>query len=118
KMCAVLQVSRSGYYKWLNRQASCSTTEDEIDLSIRKSFEASRQTYGSPRIALDLKNKGIKSSRSTVGRRMRKLGIRATRPKPWVSTTQSKHNDPVAPNLLNRNFEADVPATKWVSDIT
>ncbi|MFK8163466.1 MAG: IS3 family transposase [Lewinella sp.] len=118
KMSSVLGVSRSGYYKWLERGAPTKHVEDELDKSIKDSFEESRHTYGSPRIAQDLENKGIKTSESTVARRMNMLEISPKRPKRWVRTTQSDHDDPVAENLLNRNFEADRPATKWVSDIT
>lgn len=118
KMSSVLGVSRSGYYKWLKRGAPSKHVEDELDISIKASFERSRQTYGSPRIAQDLANEGIKSSKSTVARRMQVLKISPKRPKRWVRTTQSKHDNPVAENLLDRDFEAARPATKWVSDIS
>lgn len=118
KMSSVLGVSRSGYYKWLDRGAPSKPVEDDLDRSIKDSFEDSYQTYGSPRIAQDLANKGIKTSEPTVARRMNLLGISPVRPKRWVTTTQSDHDNPVAENLLNRDFEADIPATKWVSDIT
>lgn len=117
KMCRLLGVSRSGFHKWFKRGVT-SLTEDDLDQAISQSYEASRQTYGSPRIAQDLENKGIKTSKSTIARRMQTLKISARRPKGWVLTTQSKHDNPVAPNLLDRNFDADVPATKWVSDIS
>jgi len=117
KMCCVLGVSRSGFHKWFKRRAA-ESIGDDLDQGIIQSFETSRQTYGSPRIAQDLANKGIKISKATVARRMQALKISARRPKRWVVTTQSKHDNPVAPNLLARDFEADVPATKWVSDIT
>jgi transposase InsO family protein len=117
KMCRVLGVSRSGFHKWLRRGVT-KPVGDDLDQAIKQSFATSRQTYGSPRITQDLENKGIKISKATVARRMQTLKISARRPKRWVLTTQSKHNNPVAPNLLDRDFEADVPATKWVSDIS
>jgi len=118
KMSSVLGVSRSGYYKWLKRGAPSKHVEDELDISIKASFERSRQTYGSPGVAQDLANEGIKSSKSTVARRMQVLKISPKRPKRWVRTTQSKHDNPAAENLLDRDFEAARPATKWVSDIS
>lgn len=117
KMCRVLGVSRSGFHKWFRRGVT-KPVGDDLDQAIRQSFATSRQTYGSPRIAQDLENKGVKTSKATIARRMQALKISARRPKRWVLTTQSKHDNPVAPNLLNRDFEADVPATKWVSDIS
>lgn len=118
KMSTVLGVSRSAYYNWLKREAFSTGLEDELDEAIKASFEASHQTYGSPRIAQDLANKGIQTSEPTVARRMKKLGISPRRPKRWVRTTQSNHDDPGAGNILNRDFEAELPATKWVSDIS
>ena len=118
KMSSVLGVSRSGYYKWLKRGAPNEHTEHTLDESIKTSFNKSRQTYGSPRIAKDLARQGIKSSASTVARRMNLLRISPKRPKRWVRTTQSAPDNPVAANLLDRDFNADRPATKWVSDIT
>jgi transposase InsO family protein len=118
KMSTVLGVSRSGYYKWLKKGAPSNDLEDDLSKSIKDSFEGSRQTYGSPRITQDLANKGIKTSASTVARRMNMLGISPQRRKRWVCTTQSKHDNPVAQNVLDRDFEADLPGTRWVGDIS
>jgi len=118
KMSTVLGVCRSGYYRWLKRGAPSQYVKDDLDKLIEASFEESRQTYGSPRIAQHLENEGWKTSKSTVARRMRVLKISPKRSRRWVTTTQSKHDNPVAENLLNRDFEADCPATKWVSDIS
>lgn len=118
KMSSVLGVSRSGYYKWLKRGAPFEYVKSDLDESIKASFEDSGQTYGSPRIALALAIKGLRTSPSTVARRMSRLQISPVKPKRWVRTTQSDHDNPVADNLLDRDFEADRPATKWVSDIT
>lgn len=118
KMSRVLEVSRSGYYKWLLRCAVASTMPDALDEQIKKEFVKSRRTYGSPRLIIELDKNGVETSKSTVARRMKRLNIRAIRPKRYVRTTCSNDNDPVAPNLLERNFEAERPATKWVSDLT
>lgn len=118
KMSIVLGVSRSGYYNWLQRGAPSTYVEDALDRAILVSFEASHQTYGSPRVTQDLINQGVKTSEPTVARRMSRLGISPKRSKRWVRTTQSDDDNPVADNVLNRDFEAELPATKWVSDIS
>ena len=114
KMCQVLGVSRSGYYRWSRRRLP----QDKLDGLIQQSFEKSRGTYGSPRIWYDLARQGIRTSQATVGRRMRRKGLSPRVKKRWNTTTDSAHDLPVADNILDRNFQADSPATKWVSDIT
>lgn len=118
KMSRVLEVSRSGYYKWLLRCAVASTMPDPLDEQIKKEHIESKSTYGSPRITIKLTQKGGETSAPTVARRMKRLNIRAIRPKRYVRTTRSNDNDPAAPNLLELDFEAERPATKWVSDLT
>ncbi len=111
-MCRVLDVSRSGYYDWRKRKPSARDRANARLLEeIKKIFERSRKTYGSPRIHAELKAKGKMCSRNRVARLMRKHGIR-------VRTTDSKHSQPVAPNLLDRQFEAERPNQKWVADIS
>ena len=90
----------------------------DIDQKIERSFEQSRCNYGSPRIAQDLAKSGFYISKSTVARRMKVLKIKARRARKYVGTTDSKHKEPIAENLLNRDFEAKQPAQKWVSDLT
>lgn len=118
KMCQVLGVSRSGYYRWYKQLGDIERLDDDLDGLIQHSFESSRGTYGSPRIWYDLAKQGIRVSRATVGRRMRRKGLSPKRKKRWITTTDSAHDLPVADNILGRNFEADTPATKWVSDLT
>lgn len=118
KMSKVLNVSRSGYYKWLKGSAQGDAQADELDECISEEYVASSRTYGSPRITLKLIERGMNVSPATVARRMRRLNHSAIRPKKYVRTTKSNPADPVAPNLLDRDFEADQPATKWVSDLT
>lgn len=118
KMAAVLGVSRSGYYKWLVCGTLSDPVKDEFDVHIERTFASSRQTYGSPRITQQLEQEGIKLSASTVARRMKRLGISARRRKKYVHTTNSAHDQHTAPNVLDRDFEAERPATKWVSDLT
>ena len=118
KMSEVLEVSRSGYYKWLAAGAPTSATKDDLDEQIEQAFNDSHQTYGSPRIAQYLRDKGTSTSTSSVARRMQRLNIEARRPKKFVHTTDSDHDHPIAPNVLDRDFEAESAGLKWVSDLT
>lgn len=87
-------------------------------MEIRESYRNSRKAYGSPRITEDLQAKGIKCSENRVARLMKSNGIVAKAAKKFKATTNSKHNLPVAENLLKQNFESDKPNTVWTSDIT
>jgi len=118
KMCEVLEVSRSGYYKWLNHKAGQALKEQELNDKIVEIFENSRQTYGSPRVHQALQKQSIQVSKSTVARRMKHLQIRVKVKKRYKHTTDSKHNKQISPNLLNRAFLVTELAKVWVSDIT
>lgn len=118
KMCKVFGVSRSGYYRWRKYKLIGGCKYESLDHQIKEIFAKSEQTYGSPRIAQVLNQKQLEVSKSTVARRMNALKIRVKAPKKYITTTQSKHNEPIAPNRLDRDFDALTPATKWVSDIT
>ncbi len=119
KMCRVIGASRSGYYRWRNCSESKRRKENEkILMEIKESYKNSRRTYGSPRITDELQAKGIKCSKNRVARIMRKHGIVAKSAKKFKATTNSKHNLPVAENLLNQNFNSDKPNAVWASDIT
>ena len=118
-MCQVLNVSSSGYYSWRKRGISKREESNRRLLEcIKKSFEESRRTYGSPRILKDLRAKGWTCHKNRVARLMRLHGISPKRNRRFKRTTNSKHSLPVAPNLLNRKFVSDQPASVWVSDIT
>lgn len=118
KMAEVLKVSRSGFYAYLNRPKSNRTLENERLLEkIKKVYKKKRGIYGYPRITDELKNYGA-PSRNRVYRIMRENGIRSKTVKKYKATTNSNHNLPVAENLLNREFTADKPNKKWLSDIT
>jgi transposase InsO family protein len=119
-MCRLLAVSRSGYYVWRQRQPSAREMADaELLLEIEKIFAASGQTYGSPRIFIELKAQGIGCGRKRVERLMRENGLKVPQKrKKRVVTTDSDHAFPVAPNLLDRNFTAEKPNEKWVTDIS
>jgi putative transposase len=119
-MCTVLGVSRSGFYEWLNRQPSRRAREDQRLLTlIRTSFTQSDSTYGSPRVWDDLIEWGERCSRKRVARLMRSSELRARarrlRP-PTDSGMRPEHC--IAPNVLDRQFEAAGPNQKWVADFT
>ncbi|MBN2040926.1 MAG: IS3 family transposase [Spirochaetes bacterium] len=119
KMCRTLGVSRSGYYAFLNRPESERSKRHKYVLEqIRIIHRANHEIYGSPNITAELRETGIIVSRGQVARLMRKKGIRSKVKKKYKATTDSKHNLPVAENILNREFKAERLNQKWVSDIT
>ncbi len=118
-MCRFLKVSRSGYYDWLNRgESPRSKRNRELAVTITKLFYQHKGRYGSPRIHNELQKQGIKCGKSKVETLMRQMGLRAREKSKYRKTTDSKHDYPIAPNLLNRNFQVDAPNQVWVSDIT
>jgi transposase InsO family protein len=122
-MCRVLHVSRGGYYTWVKRLEEPPSGREmanrELTAAIQTTFERSRGTYGAPRIYAELKECGMECSLNRVARLMRKAGIKARKRRAYkVTTTNSKHNYPVAPNTLDRQFWAEGPNQKWVGDIT
>jgi len=119
----MLGVSRGGYYMWVKRQEQPPSRREmanqQLTAAIQTTFKRSLGTYGAPRIHAELKSQGMECSRPRVARLMRKAGINARRRRAYkVITTLSKHNLPVAPNTLNRQFWAAGPDEKWVGDIT
>lgn len=119
KMCHVLKVSRSGYYKWRNREKSTRELENEKLLEeIRKIYEEHKGRYGSPRITKEIKSKGIGCSKNRIARLMNKNTIRAKTKKRYRITTLSKHDKPIAPNLLEKSFNITRSNEIWASDIT
>lgn len=117
--CCVLDVSRSGYYAWKGRPESLRKQEDnEIVAEIKDASKAGRGSYGSPRIHRELRANGRRIGRKRVERLMREEGIAARRKPRFRRTTDSTHPHPIAPNLLERHFEVDLPNTAWVTDVT
>lgn len=116
----MLQVSSSGYYYWLHHPVSLrERREQELVEQIKQVHEQSRCRYGSPRIAMELKEQGVCVSRPRVARVMQKHRIQSiVRKKYRVQTTDSSHVYTVAENYLSRDFSAARPAEKWVSDLT
>ncbi|WP_259458015.1 IS3 family transposase [Salipaludibacillus neizhouensis] len=119
KMCQVLGVSKSGYYAWLKRPKSNQKKKREkLTSRIKKIHLESRNTYGSPKITKVLQGKGVRVSQKTVTRIMKENGIRSKTVKKYKATTNSKHNLPIYPNLLNQQFTVERPGQVWVADIT
>lgn len=119
RMCAVLSVSASGYYAWRSRPVSVRAQENQrLTAEITEVYEASRKTYGSPRIYQELAARGRSVSQNRVARLMQTGNIAVKRKKKRKITTDSCHAYPIAPNILNRNFTAARPNQKWVGDIT
>ena len=118
-MCRALRVSSAGFYAWKRRPPSEHTKEDErLRVLIGASFNESDKNYGSPRIHRDLLAAGKRVGRNRVIRLMQGDKIVARVKRRYRSTTNSDHEQPIAPNLLDRKFEADAPNQRWVGDTT
>jgi putative transposase len=119
-MCRVLGVSPAGYYAWRSRpECRRSAVNRQLVDDIRRVHRDTCGRYGSPRIHVELKAQGRGVSRGRIERLMRHHGIRAIMARPrWVRTTDSCHDLPIAPNLLERNFTATAPNRIWLTDIT
>jgi putative transposase len=116
-MCEMLGVMRSGYYAWKNNPQSARDKEDiRLGELIKKSFAEGRNTYGRKRIQDDLKDWGEKVSKRRIGKLMDKLGLWCKTRKKFKATTNSRHNEQISPNLLNRKFKVGKPNTVWVGD--
>ena len=119
-LCDVLAVSSAGYYAWRSRpESERSAANRELVEDIKQVHRDTKGRYGSPRIHAELKAQGRGVSRGRIERLMRHHGIRAIMARPRrVRTTDSRHDFPIAPNLLNRNFTATAPNRIWLADIT
>ncbi len=118
-MCRVLGVSPSGYYAWRKRPTSARAQADQRLLrQIRTAHEASRGSYGVPRIHAELREQGIRVSRKRVARLMRETGIAGVSRRRFVTTTQRDRRVRPAPDLVERDFTVDGPNRLWVADIT
>jgi transposase InsO family protein len=118
--CDVLQVSRSGYYAWLRRpQSARARRREALAMKIAAVHEQNRRVYGSPRVCQALKAQGERCCENTVADIMHERQIRAKRKRKFVPrTTDSAHQQPVADNVLDRQFDAALPDQKWAVDIT
>jgi putative transposase len=118
-LCRVLEVSRSGWYDWMRGKTSARRERlKRFDLKVKAAFDTSYRRYGSRRLVVELIAEGIGPSRSTVVRSLQRQGLQARRRRKFVVTTDSRHEDPIAPNLLNRDFAPQGPNLVWAGDIT
>jgi transposase InsO family protein len=121
-MCHWLEVSPAGYYASLKRAPSKrARTNARLKLEIRAVYSANHRRYGARKIHDELRDQGISCGHNRVARLMREDGLRSKRPKPFRVTTRSDHREPVAPNLLQRDFSVSLEReinTAWVGDIT
>ena len=119
KMAKMFKISRSGYYDWLKRPESKRSMENKMLLkNIIKIHNESRNIYGSPKVYKELQKQEIKCGINRVVRIMRENNIRSKIRKKFRPTTNSNHKNPVAKNILDRNFYVNKPNKVWVSDIT
>jgi putative transposase len=119
RLCDVMQVSRRGYYDWLNRKESPRAIENRlITAVIQRVFKETRQVYGSPRIYHALRNLGYRCGLNRVARLMREAGIVPKTVARFRVTTDSRNSQTPAPNLMDRQFAATKPNTKWLTDVT
>ena len=120
RMSHAFEVSRSGYYKYLNQGKNGKRNKENTILlsEMMHIWLKNRRAYGSPRLKTALTNMGYKVNQKRIVRLMQINGIKAFRKKKYHSTTNSKHNKPVAENLLMRNFTAEAPNKIWLGDIT
>jgi putative transposase len=118
-MCRVLSVTRAGLYAWRSRPESPrAQKERQLRVLVREAHEKSRKTYGSPRVHAELQANGFRVSKKRVARLMRLDGIKARARRRFKCTTMSEHDQPVAANILDRRFEAEMPNQRWVGDVT
>ena len=118
-LCRCLRVTRSGFYAWQRRPESPHAGQDRrLKVLVQASFRASKQRYGSPRVHEDLIEQDEHVSRTRVVRLMQEDGLQARARKRYKITTMSDHDQPVAANLLDRQFEAAAPNQRWVGDTT
>ena len=119
-LCKVMEVSRSCFYYYLK---CCNTHFEDpyqaaLEAHAKELFDYSKASYGSRRIAKNLQAVGYQIGRYRARSLMRKLGLKVKNTKRYKVTTDSRHSYPVAPNLLDRQFEVDTPNTVWTADIT
>jgi transposase InsO family protein len=120
-MCKVLKVSRSSYYRWSGSLDIGKRQQRQINIQqhIKEVFSQTKARYGSPRLHRELLSRQVKVSKPTVAKYMRNMGLKSKYiTRKYKSTTDSSHQEPLAPNILNREFTACLSGQKCVSDIT
>ena len=118
-MCKVFEVNISSYYHWIKSGCVIKKEDKQLNNLIEVIFIQSRKNYGTRRIQDKLKELyGLLISRKRISYIMKSLGLRVNMKRRYKNTTDSNHSLPIAPNLLNRDFYASAPDTKYVGDIT
>jgi putative transposase len=118
-LCRMFGVSASGYHAWLTRPVSRRAREEgRLEMEIKAAHKRTRETYGPERLQQELRAQGVEVGICRIRRIRKKLGLRCKQRRKFRATTDSRHNHPVAENLLNQAFEATMPNQVWVSDIT
>jgi putative transposase len=121
-LCQELDVSHSGYYDWHQRQSSPrrrAVENQTLATQIKHLHEQSRQTYGSPRLVMELRKAGARHGRNRVARLMKQEGLCGRQKARYrVQTTDSDHDEPIAPNRLAEAPKPSAPNQIWVADIT
>lgn len=119
RLCRLLSISPSTFYDWRSqKRKSKHQRAYELLRVIEKIFHGSGRSYGSPRIWRHVKALGYKVSKATVERIMREYGLRAKKKGRFVVTTNSQHDRPIAPNVVDRHFDRGAADRVWLSDIT
>jgi putative transposase len=118
-MCRALELSRSGNHAFETRGPSKRDLDQQkLDVAAAAIFAAEKGRYGAPRVEKELRRRGTKTSRKRVARSLARQGLVARQRRRWRSTTDSAHREPIAPNLLARDFTTDAPDKVWVADTT
>jgi len=118
-MCRLLAVSRAGFYAWRQRPMAARTRQDQVlAVAVATIYAEHHGRYGSPRVQIELRERGQRSGRKRVARLMRVQDLRARPRRRYRTTTDSRHGLPVRPNLLARRFAVAQPNTAWVTDMT
>ena len=113
-----MKVSRNSYYHWLSNKENVNEKLMCLKERIRHHFQQNRCVYGSTRIQKKLQSEGLIYSISYIGKLMQQMGLKSILKRKFITTTQSQHDNPVAKNVLNRDFTSAQIGQKWVSDIT
>jgi len=118
-MCRVLEVSSSGFYDWLGREESDRSRANRVLLvAIKAVHKRSKRRYGSPRVYHQLRRQDMPCSENRVARVMRVNGIEAVAKRRFKATTDSDHAQPVADNVLDRQFDVECADAAWCADLT
>jgi putative transposase len=118
-LCEVLQISRSGFYAWRGRLPSThAKTDAQIAIEIAATHAKSNRRYGSPRVHRALRRKGVRVGKKRIERLMRERGIVARQKRRFRRTTDSNHQAPIAPNLVQRDFDPKAINELWAGDVT